>query len=329
MGKETANIAGKSSVIKRILRNPISGPYIALILLFIISSIASPEIFPTFSNVANILRQASVMGMVSIGMTVVLLVAGIDLSVTYIMAICACVMANMMEKSAAAGNNGMAIGALIFVLLIGCLVGLVNGSIIVLRGAEPFIITLGTGQVIKGITYIYTKGAPGGTVTEFWKNFGSESFLNLIPYAVLLYAVMMVVFMILLHKTVYGRHIYAIGSNEEAARLTGIKVKINKIIAYVLCGFTAALAGVMLLARVRVGEPNGSSGYDMDAIAAVVIGGTAMSGGRGNLAGTLAGVLIMAIMNNILNLVGADPNLQIVIKGLIILVAVLIQRKDD
>nr|WP_279287366.1 ABC transporter permease [Mediterraneibacter hominis] len=298
-------------------------------MLFIISSIASPEIFPTFSNVANILRQASVMGMVSIGMTVVLLVAGIDLSVTYIMAICACVMANMMEKSAAAGNNGMAIGALIFVLLIGCLVGLVNGSIIVLRGAEPFIITLGTGQVIKGITYIYTKGAPGGTVTEFWKNFGSESFLNLIPYAVLLYAVMMVVFMILLHKTVYGRHIYAIGSNEEAARLTGIKVKINKIIAYVLCGFTAALAGVMLLARVRVGEPNGSSGYDMDAIAAVVIGGTAMSGGRGNLAGTLAGVLIMAIMNNILNLVGADPNLQIVIKGLIILVAVLIQRKDD
>lgn len=329
MGKETVNVAGKPSIVKRILRNPVSGPYIALILLFIISSIASPEIFPTFSNVANILRQASVMGMVSIGMTVVLLVAGIDLSVTYIMAICACVMANMMEKSAAAGNNGMAIGALLFVLLIGCLVGLVNGSIIVLRGAEPFIITLGTGQVIKGITYIYTKGAPGGTVTEFWKNFGSESFLNLIPYAVLLYAVMMVVFMILLHKTVYGRHIYAIGSNEEAARLTGIKVKINKIIAYVLCGFTAALAGVMLLARVRVGEPNGSSGYDMDAIAAVVIGGTAMSGGRGNLAGTLAGVLIMAIMNNILNLVGADPNLQIVIKGLIILVAVLIQRKDD
>ena len=329
MGKDTAKAGGKAGVVKRILNNPVSGPYIALVLLFIISSIASPVIFPTFSNVTNILRQASVMGMVSIGMTVVLLVGGIDLSVTYIMALCACIMANMMEVQAASGSNGPAIGPLLLVLAIGAFVGFINGSIIVLRGAEPFIITLGTGQVIHGITYLYTKGAPGGTVTEFWKNFGSEGFLDMIPWAVILYAVMMVVFLVLLHKTVFGRHIYAIGSNEEAARLTGIKTKVNKIMAYVLCGFTAALAGVMLLARVRVGEPNGSSGYDMDAIAAVVIGGTAMSGGRGGLAGTLAGVLIMAIMNNILNLIGADPNLQIVIKGLIILIAVLIQRKND
>lgn len=139
---------------------------------------------------------------------------------------------------------------------------------------------------------------------------------------------MMAVFIVILHKTVYGRHIYAIGSNAEAARLTGIKVKINKIMAYVLCGFTAALAGVMLMARVRVGEPNGSANYDMDALAAAVIGGTAMSGGVGTLAGTLAGVLIMAMVNNILNLIGADPNMQGVIRGAIILVAVLFQRRE-
>ncbi len=324
VGKE----ASKTSGIKRILNNPVSGPYIALVVIFIISAIASPQIFPTYTNVANILRQASIVGVVSIGMTVVLLVGGIDLSVTSIMAICACVLADMMEARIADGKQGIMIGPILIVLLIGCLIGLVNGILIVTRNLEPFIITLGVNMVVKGITMIYTKGAPGGKVTEFWANFGSKS-IGGVPYAVLLYAVMMAIFMVILHKTVYGRHIYAIGSNAEAARLTGIKVKINKVMAYVLCGFTAALAGVMLMARVRVGEPNGSTGYDMDALAAAVIGGTSMGGGIGSLAGTLAGVLIMAIMNNILNLVGADPNLQGVIKGGIILIAVLIQRKND
>lgn len=324
VGKE----ASKANIVKRILNNPVSGPYIALVVIVIISSIASPDIFPTYTNVTNILRQASIVGVVSIGMTVVLLVGGIDLSVTSIMAICACVLADMMETRIADGKQGIMIGPILIVLLIGCLIGLVNGILIVTRNLEPFIITLAVNMVVKGITMIYTKGAPGGKVTEFWADFGSKSIAG-IPYAVLLYAVMMAIFIIILHKTVYGRHIYAIGSNAEAARLTGIKVKINKVMAYVLCGFTAALAGVMLMARVRVGEPNGSTGYDMDALAAAVIGGTAMSGGVGTLAGTLAGVLIMAIMNNILNLVGADPNLQGVIKGGIILIAVLIQRQND
>jgi ribose transport system permease protein len=321
-------VSNNTGLGKRILNNPISGPYIALILLFVIASIASPKIFFTFTNITNILRQASIVGVVSIGMTVVLLVAGIDLSVTSVMAISACVFAHMSETFANKGNEGMLIGQVILVLCIGIVIGLANGLIIVLRDVEPFIITLGTGQVLRGINYIYTKGSPGGTVTKFWENFGSKSLGGIIPYAVILYAVLMIVFIVLLHKTVPGRHIYAIGSNPEAARLSGIKVKSNKIMAYVLCGLTASIAGIMLAARVRVGEPNGSAGYDMDAIAAVVIGGTAMSGGRGSIICTLAGVLIMAIMNNILNILGADPYLQIVIKGLIILVAVLIQKKN-
>ena len=240
------------------MNNPVSGPYIALVVIFIISAIASPQIFPTYTNVANILRQASIVGVVSIGMTVVLLVGGIDLSVTSIMAICACVLADMMEARIADGKQGIMIGPILIVLLIGCLIGLVNGILIVTRNLEPFIITLGVNMVVKGITMIYTKGAPGGKVTEFWANFGSKS-IGGVPYAVLLYAVMMAIFMVILHKTVYGRHIYAIGSNAEAARLTGIKVKINKVMAYVLCGFTAALAGVMFMARVRFGEPKGST----------------------------------------------------------------------
>lgn len=273
------------------------------------------------------MRQASIVGVVSIGMTVVLLVGGIDLSVTSIMAITACLLADMLEAAVNNGEKGITIGPVILVLLLGSFIGLINGIIIVTRKLEAFIVTLAMNMIVKGIVMVYTKGAPGGEVTEFWENFGS-GFAFGIPCAVLLYLAMMVIFMIVLHKTIYGRHIYAIGSNAEAARLTGIKVKFNKIMAYVLCGFTAALAGVMLMARVRVGEPNGSTGYDMDALAAAVIGGTAMSGGKGGLAGTLAGVIIMAIVNNILNLVGADPNLQSLIKGLIILVAVVFQKQD-
>ena len=317
----------KTNIIKKILGNPVSVPYIALIIVFIISTIASPDIFPTYSNIMNILRQASIVGVVSIGMTVVLLVGGIDLSVTSIMAITACLLADMLEAAVNNGEKGITIGPVILVLLLGSFIGLINGIIIVTRKLEAFIVTLAMNMIVKGIVMVYTKGAPGGEVTEFWENFGS-GFAFGIPCAVLLYLAMMVIFMIVLHKTIDGRHIYAIGSNAEAARLTGIKVKFNKIMAYVLCGFTAALAGVMLMARVRVGEPNGSTGYDMDALAAAVIGGTAMSGGKGGLAGTLAGVIIMAIVNNILNLVGADPNLQSLIKGLIILVAVVFQKQD-
>lgn len=326
-----SNIAVKKegenpSIIKKIFSNPVIGPYIALLVIVIVSAVAS-ENFLTPTNISNVLVRASVVGVVSIGMTVVLLVGGIDLSVSYTMSLTACLLAHMLQTQVDAGKTGMAIGSVLLVLILGCLIGLINGAIIVLRNLEPFIVTLGVGEVISGITMLYTNGAPGGKMTDFWTNFGKGDFIG-IPFTVWLFIVMMVIFMVVLHKTIFGRHIYAIGSNAEAARLTGIKVKFNKIMAYVICGFTAALAGIMLMARVRIGEPKGATGYDMDAIAAVVIGGTAMSGGKGTLAGTLAGVLIMAIMNNILNLVGVNANLQIVVKGLIILVAVLIQKQD-
>lgn len=244
----------KTNIVKRILGSPVSVPYIALILVFIISTIASPDIFPTYSNIMNILRQASIVGVVSIGMTIVLLVGGIDLSVTSVMAITACLLADMMEKGVNAGKTGIMLGPVILVLLLGSLIGLINGVVVVTRRLEAFIVTLAMNMIVKGIVMVYTKGAPGGKVTAFWENFGS-GFVFGIPCAVILYAIMMAIFIIVLHKTVYGRHIYAIGSNAEAARLTGIKVKSNKILAYVICGFTAALGGIMLMARVRVGEP--------------------------------------------------------------------------
>lgn len=321
--------AKQENKVLQILRKPGVGPFIALALLFVVSSILSPDIFPSTRNITNIFKQASIVGVVSIGMTIVLLVGGIDLSVSYVMSLSACLFARISKTMLENGSDGLALGLVLAVLCMGALVGLINGSLIVWRNVEPFIITLGVGEVLRGITYLYTNGAPGGKVTTFWKGFGSELFLGVIPYTVILYVLLMVLFIFILHKTVLGRRIYAVGSNAEAARLSGVSVKRVKITAYILCGVTAAIAGIMLASRVRVGEPNGAAGYDMDAIAAVVIGGTAMSGGKGYLASTLAGVLIMTIMNNILNLIGADPNLQMLIKGVVILVAVLIQRQDD
>lgn len=162
----------------QILKKPGIAPFIALTLLFIVSSVLSPAIFPTAKNITNIFKQASIVGVVSIGMTVVLLVGGIDLSVSYVMALSACLFARVSQNMMKAGNDGLALGLILAILLVGALVGFVNGSLIVLRNVEPFIITLGVGQVLKGITYLYTNGAPGGKVTTFWKAFGSELFLG-------------------------------------------------------------------------------------------------------------------------------------------------------
>jgi Ribose/xylose/arabinose/galactoside ABC-type transport systems, permease components len=279
-------------------------------------------------NISNLLGQVSVVGVVSIGMTLVLLIGGIDLSVTSIMALSACLMANICKDLTANGKEGFSFLVVLMVLCVGLCIGLLNGIMIVYRHVEPFIITLGMMEALRGVVFIYTHGAPGGQVTKFWKQFGSDSLFNLIPWPVVFLAALLIIFSILLKKTIFGRYIYAIGSNSEAARLSGIKVNKYKIIIYMLSGMMASMAGIMLAARVRIGEPNGSAGYDLTAIAAVVIGGTSMSGGTGTLVGTLAGALIMAVANNLLNLINADPFLQIGIKGMIVIVAVLVQRKE-
>lgn len=312
--------------IKRLFSSPVAGVYAGLIVLFIVATMAAPDLFLTVKNLTNVFRQVSIVGVVSIGMTIVLLIGGIDLSVTSVMAISACLMADFSQRITKAENTELSFLIVLMIIGIALAVGLLNGIMIVYRGVEPFIITLGMNQLLYGLNLIYTHGAPVGEITGGWKAFGSESLAGILPWPVVLFAALMVAAIILLRKTVFGRYIYAIGSNAEAARLSGIKVNRHKITAYMLCSLTAAVAGIMLAARVRVGEPNGSAGFDLDAIAAVVIGGTSMAGGFGSLVGTLAGVLIMGIMNNMLNLINADPFLQIAIKGLIVIFAVLVQR---
>jgi len=296
------------------------GVYLGLIILIIISAILSP-VFLTPTNIFNTLRQASAIGIVSIGATLVILNGGIDLSVGQILSLAACMTTGMM-----AGKNGMTIQALIAVMIMGLLFGFFNGIIITKRRVEPFIITLGISTVIQGIVLLYTKGAPVGQISPDLTFLG-KGYLWVIPVPVIVFAVIFAVASVILHRTVFGRYIYSIGGNAEASRLSGIKVDRNKIYVYMLSGLFAAIAGIVLAARVSVGDPYIGRGFELDSIAAAVIGGTSMAGGVGGLGGTVAGVLIITIMNNMLNLLNVSPFVQQIVKGVIILAAVVFQKR--
>lgn len=302
------------------------GVYIALLVLCIVAVILSSGKFITPNNIFNVLRNASALGILSIGMFMVILTGGIDLSVTSVILITACVFADFSKRMAAAGGADLSFLLLLLMLAIGSAVGLVNGLIIVLRRVEPFIITLGMMTLVKGLTMFITNGSPTGQITQAVKDFGNEAFLS-IPYPVLLFIAVIAVFAVLLYSTTFGRYLYAIGGNAEAARLSGIKEKKYKIITYALSGLLSGLAGFVLISRVGVANMNLGTKYDMDAIAAVVIGGTSMAGGIGSLGGAIAGVLIISVMNNMLVLANSSPYIQDLIKGAIIIVAVMLQRK--
>lgn len=296
------------------------GVYVGLLILIIASTVLSP-VFMTSTNIFNTLRQASAIGIVSIGATIVILSGGIDLSVGSILTIAATMTTGLM-----AGKNGVTIPVIIAVLLVGIFFGFINGILITKRKVEPFIITLGLSTVIQGIVLYFTKGSPVGQIAPNLKFLGN-GYLWVIPVPVIVFTIIVGITSIVLHRTVFGRYIYSIGGNAEAARLSGIKVDKNKIYVYMLSGLTAALAGIVLASRVSVGDPYMGRGYELDAIAAVVIGGTSMAGGVGGLAGTVAGVLIITIMNNMLNLLNISPFVQQIVKGLIIIAAVIFQKK--
>lgn len=316
--------SGKRPDILSMLAN--YGVYIALILLCVVAVILSSGKFITTNNIFNVLRNASALGILSIGMFMVILTGGIDLSVTSIILLCACVFADFSKQMISAGGADLSFLILLLMLAIGCAIGLLNGLIIVLRRVEPFIITLGMMTLIKGLTMFMTNGSPTGQITQAIKDFGNEAFLS-IPYPVILFIVVIAVFAVLIYRTTFGRYLYAIGGNAEAARLSGIKERKYKILTYTLSGLLASLAGFVLISRVGVANMNLGTKYDMDAIAAVVIGGTSMSGGIGSLGGAIAGVLIITVMNNMLVLANSSPYIQDLIKGAIIIVAVMLQRK--
>ena len=297
------------------------GALIALLLLVIGISIISPE-FRTGSNFLSLLRQSSINGLIAFGMTCVILTDAIDLSVGSVLALSTVLCAGMVSAGVPAGI------AMILALAIGTVLGAISGFLATKGRLQAFIATLITMTVYRGLTMIFTGGKPISNLGDsFVLKLVGRGNICRIPIPVILLLVIFAGFYFLLNKTTFGRAVYATGSNWKCAKLAGININKTKIIVYAISGFMSALSGLILLSRLGSAQPTLGSGYELDAIAAVALGGTSMSGGRGKIYGTLIGVLIIAVLNNGLNILGVSSYYQDVIKGFVILVAVLSDRK--
>jgi len=316
---------GKRTGIKRLLKR-IWEKYnilLGLLVLFVFSSIVS-DTFLTARNLLNVMRQVSINGIIAVGMTFVILTAGIDLSVGAILAMVGCLCAGLLKF----GGLGF-IPVLFIGLGAGLLIGGSNGLIITKGRIQPFIVTLATMTSIRGLAFLYTKGRPIvlGEKTPSALLFLGEGYVGPIPVPVILFLAVLFLSSFILRRTILGRYVYAIGGNEEAARLSGINVDFYKIAVYSLSGLFVAVASIIAIGRLGVGNADLGLGYELNAIAAVVIGGTSLKGGMGTVEGTFIGAVILGILSNILNLLGVGSFLQQILKGVIIIIAVLLSRR--
>ncbi|RIJ63887.1 ribose ABC transporter permease [Rummeliibacillus sp. TYF005] len=297
------------------------GPLLGLLLIIIIISFMSPS-FLTATNIFNVLRQVSISALIAFGMTFVILTGGIDLSVGSTLALTGAISAGLL----AGGMDPFL--AMLIGLLLGAVLGAVNGFIIAKGKVAPFIATLATMTIYRGLTLVYTDGKPVSGLGDSlaFQMFGKGYFLG-IPVPVITMLIAFLVLYFILRKTTFGRRVYAIGGNEEASRLSGINVDRITIAVYSLTGMLAALSALILTSRLNSAQPTAGQSYELDAIAAVVLGGTSLTGGRGWIFGTLVGALIIGVLNNGLNLIGVSSFFQQVVKGVVILIAVLIDRK--
>ncbi|WP_340616772.1 ribose ABC transporter permease [Xenorhabdus entomophaga] len=298
---------------------------IALLLLITVVSSLSPNFF-TLNNLFNILQQTSVNAIMAVGMTLVILTSGIDLSVGSLLALTGAVAASMV------GTDSNALVAVAGALVLGAAIGACTGVIVAKGKVQAFIATLVMMLLLRGVTRVYTDGSPINTGfsnnADLFGWFGIGRPLG-IPTPVWIMLLVFVAAWFVLHHTRLGRYIYALGGNESATRLSGINVDKIKIIVYSLCGLLAALASIIEVARLSSAQPMAGSGYELDAIAAVVLGGTSLAGGKGRIVGTLIGALILGFLNNGLNLLGISSNYQMIVKAVVILLAVLVDNKSS
>ncbi|WP_075293056.1 ABC transporter permease [Pararhizobium arenae] len=276
------------------------------------------QYFFTWNNWLNLLRQSSINGILAIGVTFVILAKGIDLSVGSIMALAGMVAANLVTT----GNESPILFAIVAALGTGAVLGLANGALIARINVPPFVATLGMLSMARGLTLIYSDGRPIANLSAPMKWIGSGNVLGM-PVPVLIFFAVFVIGWITLSRTTFGRYIYAVGGNEKAARTSGISTRTITASTYVISGLLAGLGGLVLTARTTAALPQAGIGYELDAIAAVVIGGTSLSGGRGSLVGTLFGALIIGTINNGMDLMGVSSYYQQLLKGAIIVLAVI------
>lgn len=307
-----AKAGKKSGILQRM------GPLAGLALIVICLAIIDPD-FMTVDNIFNVLRQVSIKALLAFGMTFVILTGGIDLSVGSIIALSSALAAGMM---ASGGNPWLAVG---MAALSGTLMGAANGVIIARGKVAPFIATLATMTIFRGFTLVYTEGKP---ITGFPDVFGliGRGYVLDIPMPVIWMILAFGVLYIILKFTSFGRHVFALGGNEEATRLSGINTNGVKVLVYSISGLLASLSGIILTSRLNSAQPTAGASYELDAIAAVVLGGTSLAGGKGWIVGTLIGAMIIGILDNGLNLLDVPSFYQQVVKGGVILLAVLLDR---
>lgn len=304
---------------------------IALFVLCIVIGLLSDKFF-TVTNGWNVMRQISVNICIATGMTLVILTAGIDLSVGSVLALCGAITASLLKNGIEIPSQNLYIGftllgGVLAGVLVGSLLGFFNGWTITKCKVPPFVATLAVLTIARGLTMLWTKGFPISGLGESFAFIGTGWFLG-IPLPVWISGIIVLIMVFLTQKTRFGRYIYAIGGNESAARLSGIRISRVKMAVYAISGALAAIGGIIVTSRLDSAQPNAGITYELDAIAAVVIGGTSLSGGRGSVWGTVLGAIIIGVLNNGLVLLDVSPFWQQVVKGLVILVAVIIDKAN-
>lgn len=293
----------------------------ALLIVSLIVAVIIPEAFLTSSNMVNIVRQMSTNGILTIGMTIVLISGGIDLSVGSVLAVSGVISCGLVSD----GVNVWV--AVLLALLTGPVFGVFNGFFVAKLNIPPFIVTLASMQIGRGIAYVYSSGLPIRSSNEIYNLIGNGylSFgLFEVPIPIIILILVVIISYLLLHKTKFGNYVFAVGGNSEAARYSGISVVKTKFLCYVYSGTLSALVGIILASRMYSGQPTAGEGYEMDAVAAAVLGGTSFSGGVGNIIGVLFGALTIGVINNALNLLNIPFYFQNIVKGSVILIAVLL-----
>lgn len=293
---------------------------ISMLVLCLIISILTPR-FLTVSNILNVLTQVSVNAIIAAGMSFVILTGGIDLSVGSTLAITGAVAAAIIK------SNGSVLLAVLAAIVIGAAIGAFNGVVISKRKIQPFIVTLATMTIFRGVTYVFTDGTPISGLGDSFTVIGNQRLVG-VPLPVIFTVFVFVIAWYLITQTRFGRFVYALGGNEDCARLSGINTDRIKTYVYIICGIAAAISGIIVTSRIGSASPNAGTGYELDAIAAVVLGGTSTAGGEGTITGTIIGAIIIGVLSNGLNLMNVSPFYQSIVKGIVILLAVLLDKKD-
>ena len=299
-----------------------SGIYLLFILFFIISSVLKPNVFPTMNNLISIMVQISMTIILACGECSLILAGSVDLSAGSLVALTGTVMVGIYNGT---GSIPLALGVAV---IIGALVGMLNGYIVGTYHLPAFIVTLGSQILVRGLALVYANGMPIQVEGDTFRILGQGELFGVIPYPIIVCILVVAFSVVLVSHTPFGRSLYAIGGNIEAARASGINTCRVFILSHVYMGILAAITGYILMSRTNVGQPSAALNYETDAVIGTILGGTSFAGGIGTIGGAVVGCMVMGVLANIMNLMNVSPNLQYVVKGAIILIAIVIDASS-